>query len=105
MPEFDCLRCGTAMRFVGQEKLQLGQTSWLLGDWPNLVAGSLKVSIMACPHCGKLEFFSGGDVAPTVDIGDSDLPQRTSPVCGTHHDFDYPKCPLCGYTYGPQDEY
>ena len=54
MAQFDCLRCGTAMRFVGQEKLQLGQTSWLLGDWPNLVAGALKVSIMVCPHCGKL---------------------------------------------------
>ena len=46
MAQFDCLRCGTAMCFVGQEKLQLGQTSWLLGDWPNLVAGALKVSIM-----------------------------------------------------------
>ena len=50
MAQFDCLRCGTAMCFVGQEKLQLGQTSWLLGDWPNLVAGALKVSIMVCPH-------------------------------------------------------
>ena len=71
MAQFDCLRCGTAMRFVGQEKLQLGQASWLLGDWPNLVAGALEVSIMACPYCGKLEFFSGGGVAPTVDTGDS----------------------------------
>lgn len=25
--------------------------------------------------------------------------------CGGSHDFDYPKCPLCGYVYGPQDEY
>ena len=50
MAQFDCLRCGTAMRFVGQEKLQLGQASWLLGDWPNLVAGALEVSIMACPY-------------------------------------------------------
>ena len=63
MAQFDCLRCGTAMRFVGQEKLQLGQASWLLGDWPNLVAGALEVSIMACPYCGKLEVFSGGGVA------------------------------------------
>lgn len=56
MAQFDCLRCGTAMRFVGQEKLQLGQTSWLLGDWPNLVAGALKVSIMACPTAGSWSF-------------------------------------------------
>ena len=76
MAQFDCLRCGTAMRFVGQEKLQLGQASWLLGDWPNLVAGALEVSIMACPYCGKLEFFSGGGVAPTVDS-----PAATTPAC------------------------
>ena len=51
MPHFDCLRCGTAMQFVGQHKLQLGKTSWIFGDLPNLVAGALDVSIMACPAC------------------------------------------------------
>ena len=54
MPDFDCLRCGTAMHFVGQHKLQLGRTSWIFGDLPNLMAGALDVSIMACPACGKL---------------------------------------------------
>ena len=49
MPDFDCLRCGTAMQFVGQHKLQLGKTSWIFGDLPNLMAGALDVSIMACP--------------------------------------------------------
>ena len=53
MPDFDCLRCGTAMHFVGQHKLQLGRTSWIFGDLPNLMAGALDVSIMACPACGK----------------------------------------------------
>ena len=48
MPDFDCLRCGTAMHFVGQHKLQLGKTSWIFGDLPNLMAGALDVSIMAC---------------------------------------------------------
>ena len=47
------------MRFAGQNKLQLGKTSWLFGDLPNLMAGALEVSIMACPACGKLEFFTG----------------------------------------------
>lgn len=100
---FACLRCGADMRFVGQERSQLGKTGWLLGDLPNLIADALDVSIMACPRCGKLEFFSG-DAAGTA-AGDSDLPQRTCPVCGSRHDFDYLKCPLCGYVYGPQDEY
>ena len=49
MPDFDCLRCGTAMHFVGQHKLQLGKTSWIFGDLPNLMVGALDVSIMACP--------------------------------------------------------
>ena len=103
MPDFDCLRCGTAMHFVGQHKLQLGRTSWIFGDLPNLMAGALEVSIMACPACGKLEFFTGGVSQPSGN--DPGLHQRRCPKCGFAHDFDYPKCPLCGYTYGPQDEF
>ena len=53
MPDFDCLRCGTAMHFVGQHKLQLGKTSWIFGDLPNLMAGALDVSIMACHRRGS----------------------------------------------------
>ena len=103
MAAFMCLRCGKPMRFVGQEKLQLGKTGWLLGDLPNLLSGALEVCIMECPHCGKLEFFSG-----KADLGEQssdNLPQRTSPKCGAEHDFDYPRCPLCGYTYGANDEF
>ena len=57
MSDFNCLRCGTPMHFAGQHRLQLGKTSWLLGDLPNLVAGALDESIMVCPACGKLEFY------------------------------------------------
>lgn len=28
---------------------------------------------------------------------DPDLPQKTCPACGKKYDFDYPKCPHCGY--------
>ena len=60
MPHFDCLRCGTAMHFVGQHKLQLGKTSWIFGDLPNLMAGALDVSIMACPvFCSVLLYIGG----------------------------------------------
>lgn len=34
-----CLRCGAAMKSAGRETIQLGQTGWLLGDLPNLLAG------------------------------------------------------------------
>lgn len=103
MARFACLRCGAEMRFVGQEKLQLGKTGWLLGDLPNLISGALDVTILECSHCGKLEFFSGKSAID--DGGDSRLPQRTCPKCGAEHDFDYPKCPLCGYEYGARDKF
>ena len=58
--QLNCLRCGAGMNFLCREKMQLGQTGWLLGDLPNLVAGAMEVEIYACPKCGKLEFFQPG---------------------------------------------
>ena len=39
----DCLRCGQKMNHIRTEKLQLGQTGWILGDLPNLFAGAMEV--------------------------------------------------------------
>ena len=64
-----CLRCSADMKNAGRETIQLGQTGWLLGDLPNLLAGGLDVEIWCCPSCGG------------------------------QHDFDYLKCPYCGYNY------
>ena len=58
MKELKCLRCGHAMDFAGREKLQLGQTGWILGDLPNLIAGAMELEIYFCPQCGKVEFFT-----------------------------------------------
>ena len=88
----DCLRCGHKMEHVKTESLQLGQTGWILGDLPNLLAGSLEVEIYACSDCGKLEFFS-------ADEAEESLPQIQCPNCGRMHDFDYPKCPYCKHGY------
>lgn len=92
MKKLTCLRCGAEMQHVKTEKLQLGETGWVLGDLPNLFAGALEVDIYACPGCGKLEFFSA---APKEE----ELPQRKCPRCGKVHDFDYPKCPFCKHDY------
>ena len=86
-----CLRCGQEMNHIRTEKLQLGQTGWILGDLPNLLAGAMEVDIYSCSQCGKLEFF----VADTKE----ELPQKQCPNCGKRHDFDYPKCPFCKYDY------
>ena len=94
MKELICIRCGDQMEFMAKEKLQLGQTGWLMGDLPNLIAGALKVDIYICPKCKKIEFFAAED-----SNDGSDYPKKTCPVCGAVHDFDYPKCPKCKHNY------
>ena len=89
----DCLRCAQAMNRIRTEKLQLGQTGWILGDLPNLFAGAMEVDIYSCPKCRKLEFFLA------EDIQEEGLPQKQCPKCGKKHDFDYPKCPCCGFEF------
>ena len=90
-----CLRCGQKMNYIRTEKLQLGQTSWILGDLPNLLSGAMEVDIYACTGCGKIEFF----LADGSTSNGEDLPQKQCPRCGKWHDFDYPKCPFCKYDY------
>ena len=87
-----CLRCGQKMNYIRTEKLQLGQTGWLLGDLPNLLAGAMEVDIYTCPKCRKLELF-------LADENGGDVPGKQCPNCGKRHDFDYPKCPFCKYVY------
>lgn len=94
MKELRCLRCSEPMRFMARENIQLGKTGWLLGELPNLLSGALDVCIYMCPVCKKLEFFLAED-----DTDADELPQRKCPDCGTTHDFDYPKCPVCKHDY------
>ena len=99
MRNLNCLRCGSSMVFSGNEKLQLGQTGWILGDIPNLLAGALEVELYYCPECGKLEFFAAGQTESTNRYRDESLPEKQCPACGLSIDFDYPKCPCCGYEF------
>lgn len=106
------------MDFKRQEKIQLGQTGFFLGDLPNLVAGSLEVEIWCCPHCGKIELylpnfaeelctepeFESQELPPeelqnVVKVSMSGVPQIQCPSCGVTHDFDCPRCPNCNYKY------
>ena len=56
-----CLRCGAKMENIGNEEIQLGHESFLLGSLSNLLSGSINVDIYKCPECDKLEFFYGED--------------------------------------------
>ena len=123
MRKTKCLRCDARMKFGMQQKFQLGQTSFLLGDWPNLMAGSLELEVWFCPKCGKVEFFVPGStqnlpvkqpepaqteefdyvgsmVNEGIDALSKDgMPQKKCPTCGKEHDFDYPRCPYCKHDY------
>jgi len=89
-----CLRCGEPMKLIKREYLQLGKTGQLPGVWGNFLAGALYVTIMACPKCGKLEFFSAEGLEPE-ETG-SGIAQIKCQNCGRKHDMDDPKCPFCG---------
>ena len=87
-----CGNCGRGMEYVKTEHMQLGKTSFLWGDWPNLLAGALNVEIWSCPNCRKLDFYWSGPSEEDYDYRDD----GTCPACGHVHDLDDPKCPLCG---------
>ena len=123
MRKTKCLRCDARMKFGMQQKFQMGQTSFLLGDWPNLIAGALELEVWFCPKCGKVEFFVPGStqnlpvkqpepaqteefdyvgsmVNEGIDAVSKDgMPQKKCPTCGREHDFDFPKCPYCKHDY------
>jgi len=92
MKELLCLRCNSKMKFSGTRKLQMGETGWLLGDLPNLMAGALEVDIYSCEKCGKIELYH-------TEYQENEIAQTVCPECGKKHDCDYLKCPFCGFNY------
>ena len=95
--DFECLRCGHRMTYIGTEDFQLGKTGFFLGDLPNLLAGAMRLSVYRCPSCGKVEFFA---FEPTESEEEEyRIPQVQCPRCKQMHDMDYPKCPFCKYDY------
>lgn len=87
-----CANCAAAMRFLGEEQIQLGQVGFFFGHLSNLLSGSLDVEIWECPSCGKLDFYHRGSSGPEEDH----IAQTICPKCGVKHDLDDPQCPCCG---------
>jgi hypothetical protein len=54
-----CLRCGAALQDLGEIELRTGGTSggWklLFGEWAELGERMMKVQVLACPSCRRLE--------------------------------------------------
>ena len=85
------------MKYIGTEEFQLGKTSFILGDLPNLFAGAMRLSVYRCPACGKVELFSFESMESEEE--EYRIPQVQCPRCKRMHDMDYPKCPFCKYDY------
>ena len=81
------------------EKIQLGQTGLLLGDLPNILAGSLETDIYTCTQCGKIELFQSSEYTNINEDDSVQIAQKKCPNCGNSHDIDYPKCPFCKFDY------
>ena len=95
--DFQCLRCGQNMKYIGTEEFQLGKTGFFLGDLPNLLAGAMTLSVYRCSSCGKVELFSFEPMESEEE--EYRIPQVQCPRCKRMHDMDYPKCPFCKYDY------
>jgi hypothetical protein len=56
---YACLRCGATIQSMGVEEFRVGGTSggWklLFGEFAELGEGMLKLELLACGSCGKVE--------------------------------------------------
>jgi hypothetical protein len=54
-----CLRCRTELQSLGQTDLRTGGSrgAWKLifGEWAELGEGTMKVELLACPKCRRLD--------------------------------------------------
>ena len=94
-----CLACQRELVKLGTETLCTGHQGVLafqIGPVGShtVIGNSLKLDLYQCPDCGKVEFYRCAE-----EFCSDGLPQRTCPHCGTRHDFDYPRCPVCGFEY------
>ena len=105
MEEKRCANCGNEMRFLKRENVQLGKYGFFFGDWSNLFAGAQDLEFWVCPKCRKLDFYIPEDTvaadseledAVWMESGRDRMAQVVCETCGTEHDLDDPKCPVCG---------
>ena len=57
---------------------------------------------MLCLFVGLVMFVVGLCIpygSKPAPVPNEELPQKKCPKCGKAHDFDYPKCPFCDFSY------
>ena len=92
--ERTCLRCNVPLEPIVFSTIQLGKTSWVFGDLPNLISGGLDVMIMSCPQCGRIELFQ-----PTDEDRHRMQSKVTCPKCGKPSPLGTYRCPDCGHSF------
>ena len=54
-----CLRCGAELHSLGETDLRTGGSrgAWKLifGEWAEIGEGTMRVELLACPQCRRLE--------------------------------------------------
>ena len=55
-----CLRCQTALSFLGNKQFHEGSRSWgfFLGNLGELFVNQETLDVYACPSCGHVELFA-----------------------------------------------
>ena len=84
----NCLRCGGEMAHAFTENIQLGKTSLLFGDWPNILAGAMRVEVWCCKDCGRLEF------SPLRTIATAAYPRPPAPTAAAATTSTTPSVPF-----------
>lgn len=64
VPEPLCIWCGTQMQSMGVHEFRVGGTTggWklLFGEWAELGEGMLKLEVLACAACHRVDFRVAG---------------------------------------------
>ncbi len=55
-----CIRCDTALDFVGTKRFHEGGRWGVLGDLGELFVRRERFDVYVCPRCGRVEFFVDG---------------------------------------------
>ena len=98
-----CPYCGSKMRYMKTDQIQLGKTGFVLGTLSNLLSGAIRVHIFLCPTCGKFEFFMPQKKLGAIIQARDNMPLKICPECFFEHDSDDRDCPNCGHKYPYED--
>ncbi len=85
-----CPNCGCELLKQDSVFIRTGKVQLM----KEITHSGFPADVYCCPSCGKLELYK-----PEQQYATPGTAQRTCPQCGSRHDFDYSRCPVCGFEY------